>query len=155
MEQNIRWQQRFSNYRKALKQLSVAIKIYNDSCNSDLYDNEINEIIQESVIKRFEYTHELAWKVMKDFLKYQGNNDIAGSRDATRAAFKINLFESTDNAITWMNMIKSRNLSTHTYDVETANDIAKLVVSEYHKLFLEFNEKMTDKIDGQQKDIFS
>ena len=75
-----RWQQRLSNYRRALSQLQKFID-----------QGTLNELEQQGLIKAFEFTHELAWNVMKDYLQYQGNNAIHGSRDATREAFQLGL----------------------------------------------------------------
>jgi len=69
MEQDIRWKQRFANFEKTLLQLKQAI---------DSYDDYAEAIIKEGIIQRFEFTHELAWKVMKDFLEYEGHQNITG-----------------------------------------------------------------------------
>ena len=63
VQQTIRWQQRFNNYRKALVKLTQAVELL-----SGQFDREeaVDELLQEGLIQRFEYTHELAWKVMKD-----------------------------------------------------------------------------------------
>ena len=65
-------------------------------------------------IQRFEYTHELAWKVMKDYAEYQGYSDIRGSRDAIRKALEINLIFDRR----WMESVEDRNLTSHNYDDE-------------------------------------
>lgn len=74
-----RWEQRFANYQKALHQLRMAVKL---SVERGLSDLEVQGMIQA-----FEYTQELAWNVMKDYLEYQGVFSIVGSRDAIREAF--------------------------------------------------------------------
>ena len=73
MEQDIRWKQRFANFNKALAQLANGVE-HNGANPEDL--------IKEGIIQRFEFTHELAWNVMKDFLVYEGFQDIIGSRSA-------------------------------------------------------------------------
>ena len=75
----------------------------------------------------------LAWKVLKDFLEYQGVSGIIGSRDATREAFQQGLIRKGD---VWMEMISSRNESSHTYDAETAERIVDRVVNSYYEEFL-------------------
>ncbi|MBI1838206.1 MAG: nucleotidyltransferase substrate binding protein [Flavobacteriia bacterium] len=136
MEEDIRWEQRFSNFQKALAKLTDAIELMKQDLDSS---TTFLDILKEGLIQRFEYTHELAWNVMKDFAEYQGNSEIRGSRDATRNAFKINLIENGD---VWMQMIKSRNETSHTYNEETAEDIYQKIISEYFDAFISFDAKM-------------
>ena len=125
-----RWQQRFENYEKALKQLTEAIE--NNS------ENTI-DIIKEGIIQRFEFTHELAWKVMKDFLEYEGFQNITGSRSATREAFNKNLMSEGQ---VWMDMIESRNKTVHTYHENILEVEYKKIITLYYPLFVEFYNKM-------------
>lgn len=133
-EQDIRWLQRLSNYRRALAQLKKFID-----------KGELNELEQQGLIKAFEFTHELAWNVLKDYFEYQGTSGINGSRDATREAFQLNLISDGE---TWMGMIKSRNQSAHTYNKETADEIGGLVVDRYFDLFVALEVKMTELSHG-------
>ncbi len=150
MKQDIRWHQRFSNYTKALFKLeqSVAfIKIYYMSNEDIRLDNVdlsyiLDEIIKEGLIQRFEYTHELAWNVMKDYAEYQGNNNVGGSRDATREALQLKIIEDGEQ---WMDMIMSRNKTTHTYNEATAEEIYNKIIEVYFPLFLSFKIKMEEK----------
>lgn len=81
----------------------------------------LSEIEQLGLIKAFEFTHELPWNVMKDYFEYQGNTSITGSRDATREAFRRNLIDDGEG---WMEMLQSRNKTSHTYNQEVADEIA-------------------------------
>ncbi|MFO7884960.1 MAG: nucleotidyltransferase substrate binding protein [Desulfobacteraceae bacterium] len=138
MEENdIRWKQRFSNYQKALAQLTQAVELHRL--------RPLSNIEQQGFVKAFEFTHELAWKVMKDFFVYQGNTQIMGSRDATREAFQNQLIQDGEN---WMEMIKVRNRAVHTYDEATVNDIIQKVSNTYHALFVAFEKAMTGLSDG-------
>ena len=139
MEQDIRWLQRFSNFKKALLKLSVAVSIAKKEEEENNYIDELDDIIKEGLIQRFEYTHERAWNVMKDYAQYQGNNEIRGSRDATREAFKMKLIKNGDE---WMDMIGSRNLTTHAYDETVTNEIYSKITNTYYPLFLAFESKM-------------
>ena len=132
METNIRWIQRFKNYIKALSRLESAVNL---SKQRDLSDLE-----QQGLIQAFEFTHELAWNTLKDFLSFQGSKDIYGSRDATRKAFSLEIIE---NGEIWMNMIVSRNKSTHTYNEETANDVVNDILSEYFEQFKRLETKLS------------
>jgi len=146
---DIRWEQRFANYNRAFAKLQETVELL-DTTKEDFTDT-LSDLEKEGLIQRFEYTHELAWKVMKDYIEYQGATDIGGSRDATREAFKINLIE---NGEVWMDMIKSRNLTTHTYNDATAEDIFIKIVTEYYNLFKQFQLKMAG-YRGTQQDIFT
>ena len=128
MEEDIRWKQRFENYLKALGQLQKFIAKGN-----------LNELEEQGLIQAFEFTHELAWNVIKDYFEYQGNTAINGSRDATREAFQKGLIQ---DGAQWMEMIKSRNQSTHTYNESTANEIRDRILNYYYDLFVSFKDKM-------------
>lgn len=155
-EKDIRWEQRFSNYVKAFHKLDQAVTRIKEDYGIDERgaideDDFLDDIIKEGLIQRFEYTHELAWNVMKDYAIYQGNTAITGSRDATREAFSIGLI--TDGKV-WMNMIVSRNKTSHTYNEATADEIFHLIVHDYHAAFSAFTTKMETLRSGQQMDIF-
>lgn len=115
-DENLRWQQRLDNYNKALAQLNDGVKTF--------FERDLSNLERQGLIQSFEFTHELAGNVMKDFFYYQGNFEIRGSRDATREALKYGLI---GNGERWMDMIISRNKTTHTYDQETAQKIADLI----------------------------
>jgi len=120
-DQDIRWQQRFSNYKRALAQLSRFMQTA-----------ELNDLEKQGLIQAFEYTHELAWKTLSDFLKQKGNAEIYGSKDASREAFKLGLVEKGD---IWMDMIESRNLTSHTYNEAVTEEITKNIIYDYYPAF--------------------
>jgi len=130
-ENDIRWIQRFNNYCKALERLSDAVELSQERPLTDLE--------KQGLIQAFEFTHELAWNVMKDFAAYQGSSEIHGSRDASREAFKQGL---VNDGHVWMKMIESRNKTSHTYDEETAEEIVSDVINSYIVAFVEFKAKM-------------
>ena len=134
--QDIRWLQRFSNYEKALNQLRNAVQLAKK--------RELSELEQQGMIQAFEYTHELAWKTLKDFLENKGYKDIYGSKDTIRLAFKIGLIQ---NGEIWMDMIVNRKQTSHTYNAETSekivNNIKKKYFVEFQALQAKFNELPT------------
>ncbi len=134
--QDIRWQQRFSNYKNALKKLGIAVRIVKSQKASAESSTDLEELSHEGLIQRFEYTQELAWKVIKDYAEYQGTNDIDGSRDAIRYAFSIQLIDDKR----WMDTIADRNRTSHIYDEETVNTIMTAIIDVYYPLFLEFEK---------------
>ena len=132
---NIRWQQRFSNYRKALIKLNQAVELLSTQIERE---EMVDELLQEGLIQRFEYTHELAWKVMKDYAEYQGYTDVRGSRDAIRKALEMGLIDDKH----WMDTIEDRNLTVHNYDNEIATEIYDNIMNVYAPLFVAFEQKM-------------
>ncbi len=152
-EHDIRWIQRFDNYQKALAKLRNAIdKVKNSYYSEGKLNHEkfqqADDIIVEGIIQRFEYTHELAWNVMKDFLYSKGITGIYGSRDSTREAFAAELITDGD---VWMNMIKSRNKTSHTYNEETAMDIFIKILNDYYPCFIAFQDKMQALKEKEEK----
>jgi nucleotidyltransferase substrate binding protein (TIGR01987 family) len=120
-----RWQQRFDNFQHAYKNFQAAIQLANERPLSDLEE------------QGFEYTHELAWKVLKDYLEEQGFNNIIGSKNASRLAFKEGLINDGD---AWMQMIEARNETSHTYNIEIAAAVSnkiRVVFAPEFALFLE------------------
>ena len=126
-----RWQQRLANYNRTLDQLESAVQLARERALSDLE--------KQGLIHAFKFTHELAWNVMKDYFVYQGQHLITGSRDAIRAAFNTGLI---DDGEAWMNTIKSRNKTSHTYNEETAEQITEEITHSYLHLFKKFQAKM-------------
>ena len=128
-EYDIRWKQRFSNYQKALSQLEKFIE-----------KGDLNQLEEQGLVQAFEYTYELAWNVMKDYFTYeQADENVTGSRDAIRLAFKRGLVVDGEN---WMDMIVSRVKSSHTYNEDTANEIVGKIIGSYFDLFVAFKDKM-------------
>lgn len=155
--EDIRWEQRFSNFNKAMSKLEESVEYINhnfivgeDELESEDLGYVVDELIKEGLIQRFEYTHELAWNVMKDYAFFQGNSTVGGSRDATREAFKLQII---DNADTWMDMIQSRNKTTHTYNEATANEIFGKIINDYFPLFSDFRKTMEEKRSGEQTSL--
>ena len=135
VEKDIRWIQRFNNYRKALVKFNQAVDIISNKME---WGEEIDDLLEEGLIQRFEYTHELAWKVMKDYAQYQGYTNIQGSRDAFRKAFEMGIIENE----AWMESINDRNLTSHNYDDETVAEILEAIIDTYALLFNDFEKKM-------------
>ncbi|EGY33109.1 nucleotidyltransferase substrate binding protein [Aggregatibacter actinomycetemcomitans serotype e str. SC1083] len=129
-QDDVRWKQRFENYKRALNQLETALHEYADT-NLD--------IIKEGIIQRFEFTHELAWKLMQDILQAEGVADILGSRTTTRMAFNRGLIQQGD---IWLEMVKSRNITVHTYDEKILAQEFSKIMTLYLPLFLQFKQRV-------------
>ena len=129
-KQDIRWIQRFQNYIKAFQTLIEAVEL--------AQTRTLSKLEQQGLIQGFEFTHELAWNVFKDYLEHKGFVDLIGSRDATRMAFKNGLLEDGD---VWMAMIKARNQSSHAYNLQLAEEIVDDILTLFYPAF----EKMAQK----------
>lgn len=131
---DIRWKQRLSNLSRALLQLENAVGL--------AQQRKLSDLEKQGLIQAFEFTHELCWNVMKDYFEYQGTVElITGSRDATKEAFNKGIIRNGEE---WMEMIKSRNKTSHTYDLNVADDIVKNILESYFPLFKGFHQKMLE-----------
>jgi len=124
MSEDIRWKQRFDNYAKAFAELNDIATL--------AASRPLSRLEKQGAIQCFEYTHELAWNVLKDYLEFQGHTGLVGSRDSTREAFRRGLLHDGD---TWMTMIKSRNTTSHAYDQDVADKIYEQILSEFFPAF--------------------
>ena len=142
--QDIRWQQRFENYKKALTQLEDAVALSRI--------RQLSNLERQGLIQAFEFTYELAWNTLKDYCVYQGIQNIVGSRDTIREAFNRDL---VDDGEAWMAMLIDRNQTSHTYNEEIAEEIFCKIISKHFDLFLALKKKMNsllvahDNADGR------
>ncbi|MBI4929351.1 MAG: nucleotidyltransferase substrate binding protein [Bacteroidetes bacterium] len=125
---DIRWEQRFVNYRKALQQLR---KFYESE--------ELNDKEEQGMIKAFEYTYELAWNTIKDYYESKGEVNIQGSRDAFRLAFNRGLI--SDGQV-WMDMVDDRKLTVHTYDEKKADEMVEKIRDVHFNLFVRLETRL-------------
>ena len=132
-DNDIRWQQRFANFRKALSQLRKFVD-----------KGDLSELEEQGAIQAFEYTYELAWLVLKDFLEYQGQTDIFGSRDAIKKAFRAGLIKDGE---AWMDAYISRTKTSHTYNEETAREVVDAILNRYYDLFTALEKKMATLLE--------
>jgi nucleotidyltransferase substrate binding protein (TIGR01987 family) len=133
MGPDIRWKQRFSNYTRAFQSLTEAVELSQQ--------RELSSLEQQGLIQSFEFTHELAWKMLKDYLEYQGIPNIVGSRDASRFAFQNELIQ--DGAV-WMQMIAARNQTTHTYNIKVAQAVVESILLQFYPALNQLANKFGD-----------
>ena len=133
---DIRWKQRYQNYSKALSQLAKFVEKGED----------LNDMEEQGMIKAFEYTYELAWNTIKDFYESQGETGLQGSRDVFQLAFKRGLIH---NGEAWMEMLKDRNRTSHTYNQEIADEIAENILKNYYPLYVTLKTELEKIIKGQ------
>ena len=135
MTEDIRWKQRFDNFQRALHQLTLAIQLMEQRSLSDLEE--------QGLIQGFEFTHELAWNVLKDYLEMEGVQGLVGSRSTVREAFKHGFIRDGE---AWMDMIEKRNLSSHTYNRNVAETIVSAIRERYYPAFLEVQQRFAQEV---------
>jgi nucleotidyltransferase substrate binding protein (TIGR01987 family) len=136
-KEDIRWHQRFLSLKKAFNQLERFIA-----------EEELNEMEEQGLIKAFEYTYELSWKTLQDLLKEKGYNDILGPKPVIEQSFQDGYIIKGKE---WLKMHSSRNLTTHSYDKETADEIVLQIRENYFGLFKELQIKLEEELTGKQK----
>ncbi len=135
---DIRWIQRYSNFIQALDQLSEFVN-----------KGQLSKFEKQGLIQCFEYNYELAWNTIKDLFESQGEQNILGSKDAFRIAFKRGLIK---NGETWMKMVTSRNLTSHTYHEALANQVVASILTEYYIEFKTLRESLKIIADREVKE---
>ncbi len=129
--QDIRWVQRLNHFDKALSLLAEAVEL--------AQQRPLSRLEEQGLIQGFEYTHELAWNTLKDYFKESGIEGIHGSVDATRIAFSEGVIE---NGEIWMDMIKKRNLTSHTYNENVAAEVVSEILGQYFVEFQLFQNRL-------------
>lgn len=143
MEEDIRWEQRFSNFNKAFKKLEEAILFSKK--------DELSELEMEGLIQRFEYTYELAWKTLQDYLKSSGYEGIFGPSQVLNQALQIGLIENPE---AWRRLKKSRELTSHTYNSQMAKEISSSIIKEYNELFQFLQKQLETLRSGKTGNLF-
>lgn len=130
---DLRWKQRYQNYTKAFQTLYEAVEL------SRL--RPLTKLEQQGLIQSFEFTHELAWNLLKDYLQYQGFSHLVGSRDATRLGFQNGLIQDGE---VWMAMIAARNMTSHTYNEEIASQVVQEIIHGFFEAFARLERTFSD-----------
>jgi nucleotidyltransferase substrate binding protein (TIGR01987 family) len=118
MEEDIRWKQRLVNFNKAFILLKEAVELYPN----------LSTIEKEGLVQRFEYTFELAWKTIKDYLQYQ-EIDCQFPREVVKKAFENDIIK---NGEIWIEMLESRNELAHTYNENNFNKALNNITNRYY-----------------------
>lgn len=131
MNEETRWVQRLNHFNKAFSRLEDAVGLSKQ--------RRLTDLEAQGLIQGFEYTHELAWNTLKDYFKESGVEGIHGSIDATRIAFREGVIE---NGEVWMDMIKKRNLTSHTYNEDVAMEVVTAILDLYFSEFQLFQNTL-------------
>lgn len=127
---DIRWIQRFNNYKKALARLNAAVQLSEE--------RELTDLEQQGLIQAFEFTYEMAWKTLQDLLHEKGY-EISGPNPVVKQAFQDGYIKDGE---LWMDMKESRDKTVHAYNEETANEIAEDIINVYHNLLVQLETRL-------------
>ena len=122
-EKTERWRQRLATFGKALVRMDEVVTLW--------HNRKLSDLERDGMIQRFEYTQELAWKLLKNYIEYQGEAQLGGSRDTIRQAFRLGLIENSEP---WFDMLESRNLTSHVYDEATEMTVIERIVDTYYPI---------------------
>ncbi|MDR2727924.1 MAG: nucleotidyltransferase substrate binding protein [Chitinispirillales bacterium] len=120
MSDNLRWKQRFENAYNVLVRMIERKNLTPD-----------DEAVEMALIQSFEFTYELAWNTMKDYLEFEGFDNLAGSKQVIRTAFQAGLIEDAEG---WLNAVHKRNIASHTYDENVLSEGVIFVSNDYFPL---------------------
>ena len=135
MQPDIRWKQRYANFSLAVGNLAASLRL------------EEPDIFQRAgMIQFFEMSFELAWKTLKDYLEYQGVQDIKSPRAVIKKAFEIGVVQDGE---TWLRGLEDRNMTAHTYDETSAREVEKLIRETYFPLLARLLDIFKLKLDDE------
>lgn len=143
--QDIRWIQRFNNYRKALARLTEAVELTKE--------RELTDLEQQGLIQGFEFTFDLAWKTLQDYLRHHKRpNDNGGPNVIINQALADGIIKGDEE---WKAIKKSRELTSHSYDGDTADTIAENIIETYHGLFIQLETRLRLEQINEEKNLFN
>jgi nucleotidyltransferase substrate binding protein (TIGR01987 family) len=135
MSKDLRWVQRFQNFDDAYKTFSRVFDRYQQ--NSD------DEILQIALVQAFEFTFEIAWKTMKDYLEYEGYSEVGNSKRTVRVAFQAALIQDPEN---WMLAIAQRNVTSHVYNSVVLQETIVFIRDVFNPLVRSLHADLSNKL---------
>ncbi|WP_422409219.1 MULTISPECIES: nucleotidyltransferase substrate binding protein [unclassified Endozoicomonas] len=130
-----RWKQRFENYQNALAVLDSAVAAVQAAPEDILY--------RIALIQSFKFSWELGWKVMKDYLNYEGIEVQPSPRQVIKQAFQQQII--SDGQL-WIDMLEARNTMSHAYDNQKAQQAAKAIQRSYHPALVALSDYFTGRV---------
>lgn len=134
MNSDLRWVQRFQNFDDALKTFARVFDRYRAAPE--------DEVIQIALIQAFEFTFEIAWKTMKDFLEYEGYSGIGNSKQTVRVAFQAGLMTDAEG---WMAAIARHNMTSHVYNAVVLQETIDFIRHKFHPLVQALHSELNAK----------
>lgn len=132
MSSQIRWEQRFSNFRKALNELKEATE-----------KGDYSKLERQGLIQCFEFTIELAWKTLQDLLTYKGY-ETKGPKPVVKQSFQDGIIKDGNG---WIEMLESRNITSHTYNEKIALEISEDIINKYYALLADLEKQLEKEIN--------
>ncbi len=140
-----RFLQRLDSFSRAFSRLDRLVKMFKENNQDGQFSIKETglrqEIANEALLKRFDLTQDLSWKILKDYLTYQGETGIIGARDTYRRALQLNLIDDP----AWFNMIKDRQLSAYDFDGANSKEISERIITFHHPLLMKLLISLTDR----------
>ena len=127
----VRWRQRYSNFQEALAELSEAVA-----------QKKLNKLERQGLIKAFEYTFELAWKTLQDYIQSIGIKDVVGPRPVLTESFKLGLISDGEK---WFELLEDRNSTSHIYNKNVADEIASDIIKNHFPLLKQLEQFLGKK----------
>lgn len=121
-------------FQTALNRLKEAI---------DMYEDDNNPVLLDGTIQRFEFTVELAWKLIKEYLESEKFGEFNSPKSVIKEAYKVQIIQNGEE---WIEMLDDRNLTSHTYDEEVAKEIYHNILHKYYQNFVKLEEKLKSEI---------
>lgn len=128
-----KWLNRLDTFKNAIRRLAEVIDLSNE--------RKLNQFEYDSLIKRFEFSFEMAWKLMMSYERDNGVDELRGSKDVVRQAYRMSIIT---NGEAWLEMIDDRNKTSHLYDEDMASDVIDEIIHTYYPLFIELQNKMDE-----------
>jgi nucleotidyltransferase substrate binding protein (TIGR01987 family) len=135
MNNEIRWKQRFQNFESAYQTFFRTLE--------RLKSEPDDEIIQMALVQAFEFTYELAWNVMKDYLENDGFDEVKNAKQTIRTAFQAELITDAEG---WMETIQKRNMASHAYNQTILHETVTFIQDEFFPLVRKFREDLKARL---------
>lgn len=132
-QQDVRWKQRFQNLERAAANLDEAVR---RTAVSD------DKLLRSGLIQNFEFTFELSWKTLKDYISEQGI-EVNSPKETLRQAYQLNLVDDGEG---WLKALAARNITTHVYEEEEIADIAYAISETYFPLVQKLVEFLRQRL---------
>lgn len=127
---------KFDSFKTALNRLKEAI---------DMYEKDNHPVLLDGTIQRFEFTVELAWKLIKVYLEEEKFGEFNSPKAVIKEAYKVGIIEDGEK---WLEMLDDRNLTSHTYDEAVAKEIYNSIIMQYYEQFIKLEDKLKDDIEN-------